>query len=264
MSVKMNRKIKRALAFGAVAGAVLGVLITFAAASKAVDKKAEAFAKTEKTLKKEKKALEEQVEKQKSIEAAATLSTKGTDDWELLLVNDNYPLDQKYEPELEEIAEGRSVDARIAEDTKKMLSDAKEAGLKMYVLSAYRNYEDQKTVFNETMGDWINQGSTYLDAYEETKKSVAIPGYSEHATGLAMDIVSEDYQDLDDKQADTKESKWLAENCYKYGFILRYPSDKSDITGIVYEPWHYRYVGKEAAKEIMEKNITLEEYLGVA
>lgn len=264
MSVKMNRKIKKALACGAVAGAVLGVLITFAAASKAVDKKAEAFAKTEKTLKKEKKALEEQIDKKKSVEAAANISTEGTDDWELLLVNNHYPLDTKYEPELEEITEGRSVDARIAEDTKKMLSDAKEAGLKMYIVSAYRSYDDQKTVFNETMGEWVNQGSTYLDAYAETKKSVALPGYSEHATGLAMDIVSEDYQELDDKQADTKESKWLAENCYKYGYILRYPSDKSDITEIIYEPWHYRYVGKEAAKEITEKKITLEEYLGVA
>ncbi len=90
-----------------------------------------------------------------------------------------------------------------------------------------------------------------------------MPGYSEHATGLSLDITSEDYQNLDEKQADTAESKWLAENCYKYGFILRYPPEKADITGIIYEPWHYRYVGKEAAKEIKEKGITLEEYLGV-
>lgn len=262
--MKMNRKIKRALAFGAVTGAVVGIVITFAAANKAVDMKAADMAKVESKLKKENKALQAEIKQQKTIEAAANLSEKAADNWELILVNGQYPLDLKYKPELKEIAEGYSVDARILEDTKKMLSDAKEAGLKMHLVSAYRSPDDQKEVFNTTMQDWINQGDSYLDAYEETKKSVALPGHSEHATGLALDIVSEDNQELDDKQADTKESKWLAENCYKYGFILRYPTDKSDITGIVYEPWHYRYVGKDAAKEITEKGITLEEYLGAA
>ncbi|WP_330665471.1 MULTISPECIES: M15 family metallopeptidase [Faecalicatena] len=264
MSMKMNRKVKKALIFGAVMGAAVGILITFAAANKAVDQKAAVMAKTESKLKKENKALEEKIKQQKTIEAAANLSKEGADNWELILVNNQYPLDAKYKPELKEISEGYSVDARILEDTKKMLSDAEGAGLKMHLVSAYRSPEDQKEVFNTTMQDWINQGDTYLDAYNETKKSVALPGHSEHATGLALDIVSEEYQDLDDKQADTEESKWLAENCYKYGFILRYPTDKSDITGIVYEPWHYRYVGKDAAKKIMDKGITLEEYLGAA
>lgn len=250
--------------FGAVIGAVVGIVITFAAANKAVDMKAADMAKTESKLKKENKALEAQIKQQKSIEAAANLSEKAADKWELVLVNGQYPLDTKYKPEMTEITEGRSVDSRIVEDTKKMLADAQEAGLKMYIISAYRSPDDQKEVFNTTMQDWINQGENYLDAYEETKKSVALPGHSEHATGLALDIVSEENQELNEKQADTKESKWLAENCYKYGFILRYPTDKSDITGVVYEPWHYRYVGKDAAKEITQKGITLEEYLGAA
>lgn len=262
--MKMHRKIKRALILGAVAGAAAGILITFAAASKAVDKKEAAMAKTEKKLKAENEELQSQIKKQKTVEAAASLSTTGTDNWALVLVNSQYPLDTKYEPELGEIATGYSVDSRIVEDTTKMLSDAAEAGLEMHIISAYRSYEDQKTVFSETMQDWVNQGSTYFDSYNETKKSVAVPGYSEHATGLALDIVSEEYQGLDDKQADTKESKWLAANAYKYGFILRYPSDKANITGIVYEPWHYRYVGKDVAKEITDKGITLEEYLGAA
>lgn len=264
MSMKMNRKIKKALLFGAAAGAAVGILITFAAANKAVDQKAAAMAKTESKLKKENKALEEKIKQQKSLEAAANLSKESADNWELILVNRQYPLDTKYKPELKEIAEGYSVDGRILEDTKKMLSDAAEAGLKMHIVSAYRSPDDQKTVFNNTMQDWINQGDTYLDAYNETRKSVALPGQSEHATGLALDIVSEENQELDESQADTKEAKWLAENCYKYGFILRYPLDKSEITGVVFEPWHYRYVGKDAAKKIMDKGVTLEEYLGAA
>ena len=99
-------------------------------------------------------------------------------------------------------------------------------------------------------------------AREEAATSVAYPGTSEHNLGLAVDIVARDYQILDDKQADTAEARWLEENCWKYGFILRYPTDKTDITGIIFEPWHYRYVGEEAAREIMERGICLEEYLG--
>ena len=163
--------------------------------------------------------------------------------------------------ELAELEPDRQVDVRILADAQQMLADARNAGLNPYVCSAYRNYDYQRSVFNDTMVDWITQGYTPLDAYDETKKSVAVPGTSEHATGLALDITSADYAQLDDAQADTAEAKWFAENCWKYGFILRYPPEKSDVTGIIYEPWHYRYVGKEAAKEITESGLTLEEYL---
>lgn len=91
---------------------------------------------------------------------------------------------------------------------------------------------------------------------------VAIPGTSEHHTGLAFDIVASDYVVLDSSQATTRVQQWLMENCHNYGFILRYPEDKVNITGINYEPWHYRYVGVEAATYIMEHGICLEEYLG--
>ena len=94
-----------------------------------------------------------------------------------------------------------------------------------------------------------------------TAKSIAWPGESEHATGLAMDIVSSDYAGLDEKQGETDDQKWLMEHCYEYGFILRYPKDKSEDTGIIYEPWHYRYVGVEAALAIRDQGVTLEEYL---
>ena len=90
---------------------------------------------------------------------------------------------------------------------------------------------------------------------------MAVPGTSEHQTGLAVDIVDMNYQLLDEKQEDTAVQKWLIKNSYKYGFILRYPSDKSEITGINYEPWHYRYVGKDVAKEVYEQGVCFEEYL---
>ena len=132
----------------------------------------------------------------------------------------------------------------------------------MYVTSAYRSYDRQVSTFNSSMQNRLDQGMTPLEAYLETSSQVAMPGTSEHATGLAVDIISTQYGELDERQGDTPEQQWLMEHCQEYGFILRYPSDKSDITGIIYEPWHYRYVGKDAATEIMEQGITLEEYLG--
>ena len=197
----------------------------------------------------------------KNTDASADELSSKEDSWSLVLINEENPLDTAYIPELEAVREGSFVDVRIVEDAKKMLEDAEKEGLNMYIVSAHRDYETQREVFNTTMTEWISKGSTPLEAYEETKKSVAVPGTSEHASGLAMDITSGQYGELDEKQAETDEAKWLAANCWKYGFILRYPLDKSDVTGIVFEPWHYRYVGKDAAKEIMEKDITLEEYL---
>ena len=106
------------------------------------------------------------------------------------------------------------------------------------------------------------EGLPEEEATEEAGTVVAVPGTSEHQIGLALDIVSSEYMNLDEKQMETEDQQWLMENSWKYGFILRYPLDKSDITGIIFEPWHYRYVGKKAAKEIYEQDITLEEYLG--
>ena len=93
---------------------------------------------------------------------------------------------------------------------------------------------------------------------------MAVPGTSEHATGLAVDIISGQYTGLDDKQGDTAEQEWLMAHCQEYGFILRYPEEKEHITGVIYEPWHYRYVGKQAAEEIHDQNVCLEEYLDFA
>ena len=99
-----------------------------------------------------------------------------------------------------------------------------------------------------------------MEAEEKVAYWVARPGTSEHQAGLAVDIVDTNYQSLDEQQEETPVQLWLMEHCAEYGFILRYPSGKSDLTGVGYEPWHYRYVGEEAAREIMDQGVCLEEY----
>ena len=181
--------------------------------------------------------------------------------WYLILVNGKHPMKEGYVPELKELEPGYSVDSRIASAVRKMLTDAEKEGLNIEICSAYRSVEYQQKVFGDSMKTRVKDGMAYWDAYEETTKYVAIPGTSEHGIGLALDLISGEYEELDERQENTPEAQWLFENCHKYGFILRYPSQKSNYTGINYEPWHYRYVGEEHAKKITELGITLEEYL---
>ncbi len=267
MSVKKksDSRARSILRSGAVTGVIAGVLISGLATGRCVkmaelsDKKAqESMEKEVEELKAENLKLQRKAE---GTGGAAEKLSSSDDDWCLALVNETNPLDTSYVPQLVDIASERLVDVRIEADARKMFEDAAAAGMSMYIVSAYRSYDSQRQVFNDTMSSWIAQGYTPMDAYDETKKSVAVPGISEHATGLALDITSSTYTGLDDAQAQTAESQWLAANAWKYGFILRYPTDKADVTGIIFEPWHYRYVGKEAAKEITERGITLEEYL---
>ena len=181
--------------------------------------------------------------------------------WNMVLVNGEHPMEDGYVPQLKELEKGLSVDARIVDATKEMLADAKKAGLHIDICSAYRSVERQEQVFGESMKERVKDGMSYWDAFNETSLNVAVPGTSEHALGLALDLISNQYTELDERQETTAEAKWLKENCHKYGFILRYPPEKTNITGIIYEPWHYRYVGVEDATEIMKLGITLEEYL---
>lgn len=221
-------------------------------------------------LKKEVTDLNEKLkEKDKELEAVQlTLSEQQEETseevelpWNLTLVNKWNEMEEGYVPDLVEVEEGQEVDARIADATKEMLADAKEAGVSPFICSAYRSVDRQEELFNNGVKKRINKGLGYYDAYIETATVVAVPGTSEHALGLAVDIVAVSNQNLDESQEETAEAKWLMENCHKYGFILRYPNGTTDITGIIYEPWHYRYVGVEAATEITELGITLEEYL---
>ncbi len=133
-----------------------------------------------------------------------------------------------------------------------MFNAAKKDGVILYAVSGYRSYDRQSVLFNAEV-DKVGE--------KKAEEAVAYPGNSEHQTGLAMDISSEsaDFLLTEDFK-DTKEGKWLHDKAYLYGFILRYPKGKEDITKYKFEPWHYRYVGKKSAKDIFENNWTLEEY----
>lgn len=185
----------------------------------------------------------------------------GSENWQLTLVNPSHTLEAGYSIQLVELVNGQSVDERCYPDLQAMMDDCRAAGLSPYICSSYRTWEKQNRLFEENVRTLMAQGYSEEGARTETAKNIAIPGTSEHQLGLAVDIVDKNYQVLDEAQEDTAVQKWLMENSWRYGFILRYPTDKSDITGIVYEPWHYRYVGKETAEAIYNEGICLEEYL---
>ena len=182
-------------------------------------------------------------------------------DWRLLLVNPWNKLPEDFEIELKKLPNGLKVDERIYDDLTAMLSDCRKAGLRPVVCSTYRTAETQTRLYNNKIARLRAAGYSRQAAIRQAGRWVAVPGTSEHQTGLAVDLVAASYQVLDKKQEQTKEQKWLMEHCWEYGFILRFPSDKSAVTGIGYEPWHYRYVGKETAKAMQEGGLCLEEYL---
>ncbi|MFR8088999.1 MAG: M15 family metallopeptidase [Lachnospirales bacterium] len=185
-------------------------------------------------------------------------------DWNLLLVNKTHRLAENLEMETKQIF-SEEVDARIYDNLVQMLEDGeRDSDRQFLVCSGYRSVDFQQTLFDNKIAEIQAEHPeyTYEEAYIEASTIVAIPGASEHNTGLTVDICAMDFQMLIEEYEETEEAKWLKENCYKYGFILRYPKGKEDITQIIYEPWHFRYVGVEAATEIMTQGITLEEYLG--
>ena len=184
-----------------------------------------------------------------------------TSDWDLLLVNKKHEVPEGYILELEEVESGHQVDKRIAKSLEQMLSDARKEGLSPIICSSYRTNAKQQKLYNNKVREYKRWGCSSEEAEELASYWVAIPGTGEHETGLAVDIVSRDYQILDEKQEQTDVQKWLIDNSYKYGFALRYPTDKKDITMINYEPWHYRYVGVDNATYMKEHDMCLEEYI---
>ena len=148
------------------------------------------------------------------------------------------------------------------ESLRALLQAGREAGLDLVVTSGWRSGAYQEQLFEDKVGRVMAEtGLGRAEAEELAAAEVARPGTSEHQLGLAVDIISNAHPELDESWAQTEEAEWLKENCADYGFILRYPPDKSGITGIVWEPWHFRYVGEEAAQYIMENGLCLEEYL---
>lgn len=183
------------------------------------------------------------------------------EDWQLLLVNPWNEMPEDYEVELKTLPDGMKVDERAYGDLTAMLEACREAGLRPKICSAYRTQSKQTYLYNNKIARLRNAGYSRKAAIEEAGRWVARPGTSEHQLGLAVDIVSQSYQALTKKQEQTKEQKWLMEHCWEYGFLLRYPNDKSEITGIGYEPWHYRYVGREVALDVQKSGLCFEEYL---
>lgn len=184
------------------------------------------------------------------------------DDWNLILVNRTHPLPDDFEVELKSIGGGHKIDARAYDDYTAMVQAARKEGVYVYVTSSYRSMDKQISLHEAKIEEGVMMGYSYTEAKERAAEVVAVPGTSEHQAGLALDFVSAEYRRLDEKQEDTKGFQWLKDNCYDYGFILRYPNGKTEVTGIIYEPWHFRYVGKKAALEIKASGQTLEEYVG--
>ena len=183
------------------------------------------------------------------------------EDWQLLLVNPWNEMPEDYEVTLKALPDGQKVDERAYDDLNAMLEACRDAGLRPKICSSYRTQAKQTYLYNNKITRLRNAGYSKAAAQNEAGRWVARPGTSEHQLGLALDIVSSSYQALTKKQEKTAEQKWLMEHCWEYGFILRYPNEKSEITGIGYEPWHYRYVGRDVALDIRDSGLCLEEYL---
>ncbi len=178
------------------------------------------------------------------------------DKWKLILVNRDNPLPYDWNIETVELSNGELVDARIYPDLQKMFDDMRADGVYPEVVSAYRTSEKQQQLMDEKIQEYSVSGYSPDEAKQKAEEWVAIPGTSEHQLGIAVDINADGINSFGYEVYD-----WLDQNAYKYGFIKRYPEDKTEITGIINEPWHYRYVGYDAALEMTERNLCLEEYL---
>ena len=174
------------------------------------------------------------------------------DSWEYVLVNAEHSIGE-YAPELGEF-EGQKLDQRILEPMQSFVAGARAEGLSVFLSSGYRGYEEQQYLFNRKVEQY---------GEEQAATIVSRPGTSEHQTGLACDITDEYYELKNESLENTALYQWMSRHCQEYGFIVRYPKDKEEITGIIYEPWHFRYVGVEAATYMAEQNLCLEEFVAL-
>lgn len=200
-----------------------------------------------------------------SATGTAATTGGGDADWLLTLVNNNVKLPDGWEDTLEtkvaDSSTGKELATVAADAFINMKNAAAAEGVDLMLCSGYRSVEYQQSLFDAEKQKWLDKGNSEEEAYNQAKTVVAVPGYSEHNSGLAADIVTPKHQNLDEAFGKTDAAKWLFEHAPEYGFILRYPENKQAITGIIYEPWHYRYVGVENAKAITASGLCLEEYL---
>lgn len=261
------------LAGGIVAAAVSGIkdvcdLCLVKQSEKDKGQSVQAMVKEDESAGKEAEATLDYVDETKSAESEWEMESQDASsdrevDFTTLLVNKSSYLPTDYTVALTTLKNGQQVASVMYEDLRNMLFDGeeKEQGLSFLVASGYRSSEKQQQLLEEEIVKNTGMGMNEEEARADALLTVAPAHYSEHETGLAVDIVAVTNQRLDETQESTPENIWLQENCYKYGFILRYPRGKEEITGFSYESWHFRYVGKDVAKEIQDRGITLEEYL---
>lgn len=173
--------------------------------------------------------------------------------WEFRIANPETNIGD-YAPELADTENGLKFDARAVDALSEFMAAARAEGLSCVLVSTYRDYYTQQILYNNKVAEY---------GEERAKTIVAPPGTSEHQIGLAADITDRYYEYMNESLENTELFKWMSAHCAEYGFIVRYPKDKEDITGIMYEPWHFRYVGKEAAAYIMEHGLCLEEFVAL-
>lgn len=183
------------------------------------------------------------------------------DAWALLLINADNPLPEGYEDsvELTELKGNILIDDRIYNDLQQMMDDCREQELNPLILNGYRTRAQQQELFQSELNKLTISGYSLDNATIEAQKKQPLPGCSEHNAGLAVDIVPEDSPYLTQDQEETGELQWIMDHCHEYGFVMRYPADKTEITGMRYQPWHYRYVGRDAAAYMTEHHLCLEE-----
>ena len=204
---------------------------------------------------------------QDGIMATGKMTIQGETRWftatgqHILLVNPWNPVPEEYEATLKTIEGWHQVDSACHAALEAMLADCRAAGFGVRISSSYRSYSTQKYLYNNKVKQYIDSGYSEEEAKKIAATIVAVAGTSEHQLGLAVDLTDLEYRVLDELQETMPTQQWLMENSWKYGFILRYPNDKTDVTGIIYEPWHYRYLGKELAKAVYDSGLCLEEYL---
>lgn len=200
---------------------------------------------------------------QAAIDMEMDISSFSKEDWKLILINKQHAIPDNYKVPLGTIRGSMRCDERIIPELTEMMQAARANGVNLVICSPYRDYDRQIMLFDRKIKAYMKRGLSYLEAYRITSQAVTVPGASEHQIGLALDIISDKYTSLNEGLGETEAGKWLASHSYEYGFVLRYPKGKEDITGIEYEPWHFRYVGKAAARYIYENKLTLEEFVSL-
>ncbi len=212
------------------------------------------------TTKKQKKAAKKTAEKK----AENALPDVKSSDWQLVLINKNHPA-KDGDIQLKSWVNGQQMDERIYADFQALVTAGKKAGISYIAISGYRSVAYQKELLDKDIKTYENQGMSADEARKKALEYMTEPGVSEHHTGLAIDVLDEDWynagKSLETSYGESKGGLWLAENAMNYGFIIRYTQDKESLTGIKYEPWHLRYVGKESAQYITKHQLVLEEYL---